>query len=143
MQQNGTWYFLEGAVNYTQRSAYKSDPTIPFTFEEMSYLANRNSFKRIVSYKNGEYKVSKDIFANLLKELDHSNPKGDSLFLARVNQYIPKRANMERIRKNRVDLQNEKARAREKESLFQKLFGEPKLFDNKEWKNRKKITPDH
>ncbi len=137
MQQNGKWYFLEGAVTYTQRSAYKSDSKIPFTFEEMSYLANRNLFKRIVSHRNGEYKVSKDFFANRLKELDHSNPKGDSIFLARVNKYTPKRANVERIRKNRIRMQNEKPREMDKESLFQKIFGEPKVFDSKEWKKRR------
>lgn len=134
---NDQWYFLEGSVTYFPRDDYKSDGNTPFTFEELSYLANRRLFPNIVSQKDGKYVVANDFFANTLKELDSSNPEGDSLFLARVSAYSTKSVPKEKLEKIRQEQRASRPRVIEPPSTWQRWFGKKKLFDTKEWKNRR------
>lgn len=135
---NGKWHFLKGSVTYYPRDDYKSDGNTPFTFEELSYLANRNLFPSIVSQKGGKYIVSNEFFSNALKELDSSNQEGDSLFLARANAYSTKSVPKEKLDRIRQEQKASRPRVIEPPSLWQRWFGKKKLFDNKEWKNRRK-----
>jgi hypothetical protein len=134
---DGSWCFLFGDVTIISRKSYKYDYTTPFTFEELSYFVNRSFFPRNVTYENGEYKVSEKFFSNYLKELDSSNPDGDSLFRARVNNYTTDTIPQEKIDRIRQEQKESVPLKLEPQSLFQKWFGKKKLFDSKEWKNRR------
>ena len=132
------WYFIFGGTTYYSREAYKRDYTTPFTFEELSYLANKYSFVRNVVDTNGVYKVSDEFFPNILQHLDSSNRKGDSLFLELINQYESKEVpeeELDRIKENQSKSQKPELKG---PTLYERLFKKKKLFDSKAWKERRK-----
>ncbi|MFT6334545.1 MAG: hypothetical protein ACJATI_001284 [Halioglobus sp.] len=135
---NEKWHFLQGSTTYYPRDNYKYDYSTPFTFEEMSFLANRYLFPRVVSYEDGEYNVSKEFFSSLLGELDSSEKDGDSLFIERVNGYSSKSIPKEKLERIRKEQRESKPITVAKPSLWSQWFGKKKLFDSKEWKNRRK-----
>ncbi len=136
--QNGKWYFLQGSTTLYPRDNYKYDYSAPFTYEEMSFLANRYLFPRVVSYKDGEYNVSKEFFSSLLGELDSSKKDGDSLFIERVNGYSSKSVPKEKLERIRKEQRESKPITVAKPTLWSQWFAKKKLFDSKEWKNRRK-----
>jgi hypothetical protein len=132
------WHYLQGDVTYYPRDDYKSDGSKPFTFEELSYLVNRRLLPNIVKVVDGEYVVSEEFFANTLKSLDSHVEGGDSLFLSKVNGYSTKSVPKEKLERIRKEQRESRPRIVESKSLWQQWFGKKKLFDSKEWKNRRK-----
>lgn len=131
------WHFIFGSVTYYPRADYKWDSNTPFTFEELSYLANKTLFPRIVTKEDGEYIVSSQYFKNAFKELDSWNPDGDSLFLEIANGYPTESVPVDVLDTIRKKQKASQPRDIQPPSFYQRWFGKKKLFDSKEWKNWK------
>lgn len=139
---NNRWYLFYGVSTVLNRINYQDSMYSPLSFDELSYLSR--SELRMFYFLEGDGKISSND-----RSFDYFlNPKGfgltknctvhqlDSAIIARSYAYSKEKMELGEIKSIKKEI-SASVRPPEpylKKSLWQKWFGEKKLFESKEWK---------
>jgi len=129
------WFFIMGTTRILPRNEYKYNKYEPLTFRQMSYLAHKNVFSKIiVKQEDGTYVASERFFQRMfydkgLLELHGGTVKGLEEYIVTnaKNQYKYKLSEKE-IAEIKEDIANSKAPALPPQSWWDRTFNK-KIFD--------------
>ena len=139
------WYFFEmGTSTIVPRDHYHHDPYEPLTFEELSYIAWRRSIPGLI-YRDDQGKVvgnSKAIDRMFLSpdkyycpDPDRVRQCNDSITLAQHKIWTKGKISKAEIQRIEAKIE---ATTRPPAPPPRKWYQQPKLFDSKAWRNRRK-----
>ncbi|MBK7222327.1 MAG: hypothetical protein IPH94_13670 [Saprospiraceae bacterium] len=139
---NNRWYLFYGVSTVLNRINYQDSMYSPLSFDELSYLSRSELRMWYFIADDGKILPNNRAFDSIL------NPKGfgltknctvhqlDSAIIARSYAYSKGKMDLSEIESINKEISTS-VRPPEpylKKSLWEKLFGEKKLFESKEWK---------
>lgn len=139
----GKWYFFFGSSTVIDRTSYQDSMYSPLSFEELSYLAREHLHNAFTINQNGAIITNDQFFEFMYNRRGWGLPENstmlqlDSLIVARTQEERMKKIDLEELNDiNRHIAASKKGLEPIQDvSLWQKWFGEKKLFESQEWKD--------
>lgn len=139
----GKWYFFFGMNTTIDRASYQDSMYSPLSFDELSYLAREHLHNAYTIDQNGSIITNDQFFVFMYNRRVWGMSENSTML--QLDSFIVSRTQLERVKKIDVEELNDIKRhmATSKKpvepahdvSLWQKWFGEKKLFESQEWKD--------
>ncbi len=140
---HGKWYFFFGSSTVIDRASYQDSIYSPLSFDELSYLAREHLHNAYTIDQNGSIITNDQFFVFMYNRRVWGMSENSTML--QLDSFIVSRTQLERLKKIDVEELNDIKRhmATSKKpvepahdvSLWQKWFGEKKLFESQEWKD--------
>lgn len=140
---HGKWYFFFGMNTTIDRASYQDSIYCPLSFEELSYLAREHLHNAFTINQNGAIITNDQFFEFMYNRRGWALSENstmqqlDSLIVARTQEERLKKIDVEELNDIKRHMASSKIRLVpiQDVSLWQKWFGEKKLFESQEWKD--------
>lgn len=139
---NNRWYLFYGGSTVLNRINYQDSMYSPLSFDELSYLSRSELKMWYFVADDGKILPNNRAFDSILNPKEFGLTKNctdhqlDSAIIARSYAYSKEKMDLSEIESINKEISTS-VRPPEpylKKSLWEKLFGEKKLFESKEWK---------
>ncbi|HRD07469.1 MAG TPA: hypothetical protein PK037_07885 [Saprospiraceae bacterium] len=140
---HGKWYFFFGMNTTIDRASYQDSIYSPLSFEELSYLAREHLHKAYKIDQNGSIITNDQFFEFMYNRRGWGLSENstiqqlDSFIVARTQEVRLNRIDLEELNqiKRHITVSKRREEPVKDVSIWQKWFGEKKLFESKEWKD--------